>query len=62
MLKRRSAGTTWDARGQLIEVIKKCDARFKQSMSVVSKRMIAIVLESIPELSYIKDFESDYQV
>ena len=49
-------------RGQLIEVIKKCDARFKQSMSVVSRGMIAIVLESIPELSYIKDFESDYQV
>ena len=24
--------------------------------------MIAIVLESIPELNYIKDFESDYQV
>ena len=49
-------------RGQLIEVITKCDVRFKQSMKVVSKGMIAIVLESIPELSYIKDFESDYQV
>ena len=49
-------------RGHLIEVIKKCDVRFKHSVSVVSRGMIAIVMESIPELNYIKEFDSDYQV
>ena len=49
-------------RRQLIEVINKCEVKFTLSVLVVSRAMISIVKESIPELSYIKDFDSDYQV
>ena len=49
-------------RRQLIEVINKCDRKFTHSVGVVSRAMISIVKESIPELNYIKDFDSDYQV
>ena len=46
----------------LIEVIKQCDGNFILSVEQVSRGMIAIVRESLPELTYIKDFNSDYQV
>ena len=49
-------------RGNLIEVINKCDVSFKRSINIVRRGMIAIVNESLPELKYIKDFNSDYQV
>ena len=47
-------------RRNLIEAIKKCDANFRLSKEQVSRGMIAIVKESIPELSYIKDYNSDF--
>ena len=49
-------------RKRVIEVINKCDVKFTHSVLVVSEAMIMIVNESIPELCYIKDFDSDYQV
>ena len=49
-------------RSQLIEVINKCEVKFTHSVLVVSRAMISIVKESIPELNYIKDFNSDFQV
>ena len=49
-------------RENLIEVINKCDVSFKLSVELVSREMIAIVRESLPELKYIKNFNSDYQV
>ena len=49
-------------RRNLIEVIKKCDESFVLSVELVSRGMIAIVRESLPELCYIKDFNSDFQV
>ena len=49
-------------RRNLIEVLKQCDDNFRLSVEQVSRGMIAIVKESLPELTYIKDFNSDYQV
>ena len=43
-------------RGNLIEVIKQCDGIFRLSVERVSRGMIAIIKESLPELTYIKDF------
>ena len=49
-------------RRNLIEAIKQCDDNFRLSKEQVSRGMIAIVRESLPELSYIKDYNSDFQV
>ena len=49
-------------RSQIIEVINKCQEKFSLSVLVVSEAMIMIVKESLPELCYIKDFDSDYQI
>ena len=49
-------------RRQIIEVINKCQEKFSLSVLVVSEAMIMIVKESLPELCYIKDFDSDYQI
>ena len=49
-------------RQRIIGVINKCDVKFTLSVRVVSDAMIMIVNESLPELCYIKDFDSDYQV
>ena len=46
----------------LIEVIKKCDENYVLSVDLVTRGMIAIVRESLPELCNIKDFNSDFQV
>ena len=48
-------------RRNLIVAIKHCDANFRLSKEQVSRGILAIV-ESIPELSYIKDYNSDFQV
>ena len=49
-------------RQRIIDVINKCDVKFSLSVRVVSDAMIMIVNESLPELCYIKDYDSDYQV
>ena len=49
-------------RQHIIDVINRCDVKFTLSVRVVSDAMIMIVNESLPELCYIKDFDSDYQV
>ena len=49
-------------RRRIIEAIKQCDISFRLSREQVSRGMIAIVTEPIPELTYIKDYNSDYQI
>ena len=49
-------------RRNLIEVIKKCDENYVLSVDLVTRGMIDIVRESLPEFCNIKDFNSDFQV
>ena len=50
-----------EGRYELKEVIMECSSRFTHSQEELVMTMLAIVNESYPEPSYIKDGNSDYQ-